>query len=190
LLDKWIFDLFSKTPILCRLIPQIVSPIPAASRLNCYREELSKGLRRLRRYGPIDPAATRWRRATAWRRATRFVFFAASGGLMSYGTDVAEVFRRAAAYVDRILKGDSPGELPLAVDVQSCDRSAFRDAIKVLRECSSCLISARQLHMPRRGFSCRPSRWRAPSRSRACRRQWRARHVGELPRGVAYMPKP
>jgi putative ABC transport system substrate-binding protein len=42
-----------------------------------------------------------------------FRFFATSGGLMSYGTDVTEVFRRAAAYVDRILKGTSPGELPI-----------------------------------------------------------------------------
>ena len=39
--------------------------------------------------------------------------FAASGGLMSYGTDVTEVFRRAAAYVDRVLKGTTPGELPI-----------------------------------------------------------------------------
>ena len=42
-----------------------------------------------------------------------FRYFAASGGLMSYGTDVAEVFWRAAAYVDRILKGTSPGDLPV-----------------------------------------------------------------------------
>ena len=42
-----------------------------------------------------------------------FRFFADSGGLMSYGTDVAEVFRRAATYVDRVLKGTTPGELPI-----------------------------------------------------------------------------
>ena len=42
-----------------------------------------------------------------------FRYFAASGGLLSYGTDVADVFRRAASYVDRILKGTSPGELPV-----------------------------------------------------------------------------
>jgi putative tryptophan/tyrosine transport system substrate-binding protein len=40
-------------------------------------------------------------------------FFAVSGGLMSYGTDLADLFRRAGPYVDRILKGTKPGELPV-----------------------------------------------------------------------------
>jgi putative tryptophan/tyrosine transport system substrate-binding protein len=38
--------------------------------------------------------------------------FVKEGGLMSYGPDSSEVFRRAAAYVDNVLKGASPGELP------------------------------------------------------------------------------
>ncbi len=40
-------------------------------------------------------------------------YFAADGGLMSYGVNTAEEFRRAASYVDRILRGTSPGELPV-----------------------------------------------------------------------------
>jgi ABC-type uncharacterized transport system substrate-binding protein len=39
--------------------------------------------------------------------------FATSGGLLSYGSDVSDVFRSAAGYVDRILKGEKPADLPV-----------------------------------------------------------------------------
>jgi putative ABC transport system substrate-binding protein len=39
--------------------------------------------------------------------------FAASGGLTSYGVDILELYRGAASYVDRILKGEKPGDLPV-----------------------------------------------------------------------------
>src|SRR5262245_46432130 len=40
-------------------------------------------------------------------------FFVSSGGLMSYGTDTITPFRLAAGYVDRILKGEKPADLPV-----------------------------------------------------------------------------
>ena len=42
-----------------------------------------------------------------------FRFYAANGGLASYGPDVLDNFTRAAGYVDRILKGEKPADLPV-----------------------------------------------------------------------------
>jgi putative tryptophan/tyrosine transport system substrate-binding protein len=39
--------------------------------------------------------------------------FARSGGLLSYGIDLVNLWRRAASYVDRILRGEKPGDLPV-----------------------------------------------------------------------------
>jgi putative ABC transport system substrate-binding protein len=42
-----------------------------------------------------------------------FRFFAEVGGLLSYGVDQTDNFRRAVSYVDRILRGEKPGDLPV-----------------------------------------------------------------------------
>jgi putative ABC transport system substrate-binding protein len=42
-----------------------------------------------------------------------FRFYATDGGMMSYGIDTVDLFRRSASYVDRILKGEKPADLPV-----------------------------------------------------------------------------
>jgi putative ABC transport system substrate-binding protein len=39
--------------------------------------------------------------------------FVQSGGLMSYGQDLSDLYRRSAAYIDKVLKGEKAGDLPM-----------------------------------------------------------------------------
>jgi putative ABC transport system substrate-binding protein len=50
---------------------------------------------------------------TGCPRSTYDRYFAAAGGLISYGSNTAEGARLAAGYVDRILKGEKPADLPV-----------------------------------------------------------------------------
>jgi putative ABC transport system substrate-binding protein len=58
---------------------------------------------------PIISAAARNNVPAVYSRSE----FARDGGLLSYGPDQVDTFRRAASYVDRILRGANPSELPV-----------------------------------------------------------------------------
>jgi putative ABC transport system substrate-binding protein len=47
-----------------------------------------------------------------------YSYFARDGGLLSYGPDPVDIYRRAAPYVDRILRGEKPGDLPVQLPVK------------------------------------------------------------------------
>jgi ABC-type uncharacterized transport system substrate-binding protein len=56
-------------------------------------------------------------RAQRWRPSAPAVYFerpfVIGGGLISYGPDIVDQYRRAAGYIDRILKGEKPADLPV-----------------------------------------------------------------------------
>jgi putative tryptophan/tyrosine transport system substrate-binding protein len=58
---------------------------------------------------PIISAAARNNVPTVYMLSA----YARDGGLLSYGVDFADLYRRTAAYVDRILRGEKPGNLPV-----------------------------------------------------------------------------
>jgi putative ABC transport system substrate-binding protein len=63
---------------------------------------------------PIILAAARNNVPAVYRAS----YFVRDGGLLSYGPDLVDNFRRAATYVDRILRGDKPGDLPVQLRIK------------------------------------------------------------------------
>jgi putative ABC transport system substrate-binding protein len=58
---------------------------------------------------PIISAAARNKVPAVYQQS----FFVRDGGLLSYGVETVDLYRRAATYVDRILRGEKPGDLPV-----------------------------------------------------------------------------
>jgi putative ABC transport system substrate-binding protein len=100
-----------------------IKPLPAEVRSSAEIEETMEELGRHSKVGLIVmpdnfttvnrdiiiSLAARWKIPAIYP----YRYFAEAGGLMSYGVDITDLFRRAPEYVARILRGADPGELPV-----------------------------------------------------------------------------
>jgi putative ABC transport system substrate-binding protein len=85
-------------------------------------------------------------------------YFVSAGGLISYGSDSVEQFRLAATYVDRILKGDKPADLPvqtaskyeLVINLKTARALGLNVAASLLARADEVLNEAARVYFDRR----------------------------------------
>jgi putative ABC transport system substrate-binding protein len=99
------------------LEPKVVPLTRGGDLEKAFASFADQGIGALLESGPIFGTHRQQLLALATRQSIPVLYewpdFVRDGGLMSYGTDLAEVFRHAGVYAGRILKGENPGDLPV-----------------------------------------------------------------------------
>jgi putative ABC transport system substrate-binding protein len=109
------FDTASRSLKVAPIIAPVHSDVEIEAAINALGREAGSGLVvipdtfMITHRAPIISAAAKNKIPAVYSLSA----FARDGGLLSYGTDQVDIFRRAATYVDRILRGEKPGDLPV-----------------------------------------------------------------------------